>query len=646
MSAGLFVWAAVTLVSAGRLADEVTWARDVAPILFKRCVACHQPDSVAPFSLRTYEEGRAHARQIARVVSQRLMPPWLPEEGDFAFANDRRLTADEIELFERWADAAAPSGALESAPPAPPIASGWQLGTPDLVVSAEQPYSLTGDGTDVFRNLVVPVPPAPDGASRYVNALEFRPGTAKVIHHAVMFVDPQRDGRKRDALDAENGFGGMDVGTAQSPDGHFLGWAPGRVTTPLPEGMAWKLDRGADLVLQLHLLPRGKPESVAPQIGLYFTEQAPTRVPMLLRLGPRELDIAPGVRDYALEDEFTLPIAVRVLSALPHAHFLGRSMRGSAHLPDGGTRMLLSIPSWDFLWQDEYRYAEAVELPAGTHLRMRFTYDNSADNPRNPHQPPRRVQYGPNSTDEMGELWLQLLPVDAAELPRLSEAFARKDALDHCRQFARAAREQPDDANAQYDYGTALVAANQFEAAERALSRALELDPNHISAMVNLGFLKVQQRDFAAARLRFEAALTLKPDHLNALRALARICEELGDYRAAARAWRKVCDREKDFAAARNYAWLLATAPDDEARDGVQALTWAQRVANAYPQDPTSFDTLAAALAEGGRFEDAIKAAQRALARARNRGDQALQEGIEARIKLYQARQPYRQPRR
>src|SRR5262249_52453574 len=162
-----------------------------------------------------------------------------------------------------------------------------------------------------------------------------------------------------------------------------------------------------------------------PSIGLYFTDQAPTNTAFRLNLNPLTIDIPPGATNYTVEDKYVLPIDVEVLEVLPHAHYLAKRMEGYAQLPDGTIQDLLLIKDWDFNWQGDYRYAKPVKLPKGTTLAMRFTYDNSTGNVRNPNQPPKRVRYGLQTTDEMAELWFQLLARGPEERKTLGMDFAR-----------------------------------------------------------------------------------------------------------------------------------------------------------------------------------------------------------------------------
>ncbi|MDZ7779192.1 MAG: tetratricopeptide repeat protein [Gemmatimonadota bacterium] len=407
--------------SFGKL-DTVTFTEDVAPILFENCSSCHRPSGPAPFKLLTYEDAASRAAEIAEETERRYMPPWLPTPGEVEFAGERRLASSQIETIRAWVDAGAPRGDPAHLPPVPPFHSSWQLGEPDLVASFPT-YEAPSAGRDVYRNFALPVPV---DTTRYVRAVDLRPGNPEVVHHARLMVDSTPSSRKLDAADPEPGFDGMELrGEATNPSGHFVGWTPGRVPHGGYEDLAWRLQPGSDLVLQLHLRPTGRRETIRPQIGFYLTD-APSRSSVLVMLGTEVIDIPAGEARYEVRDSFTLPVPVEVVSVYPHAHYLGKTMEGLAVLPDGRTRRLIHIADWDFDWQDQYHLAEPVALPAGTVLSMRYTYDNSTANPQNPNDPPVRVTYGSSSTDEMADLILQVVPPGPAAAERLDEELARK----------------------------------------------------------------------------------------------------------------------------------------------------------------------------------------------------------------------------
>ena len=521
--------------------SEVSFNEHIAPILFENCTACHRPAGSAPFSLLTYEDVRARARRVSEVTGSRFMPPWQPEPGWGQFRGERRLSDREIALIGRWLEDGAPEGDPADLPALPAVTEGWQLGPPDLVVEMQDVFTLPADGMDVFRNFVVPVPIE---ERKYVKSIDMRPGTPRIVHHASIAIDESRTSRRLDEDDPGPGyFNGMEFSEAHSPDGHFLAWTPGKVPFEGSEDMSWRLDRGTDLVLQLHMLPSGKPEPLRASVGLYFSETPPTRAALMLRLGSKTMDIEAGEKGYVIEDEYRLPVAVDVLSVYPHAHYLAKDMRAVAVLPDGSERRLLWISDWDFNWQDEYRYATPVSLPRGSILRMRYTYDNSADNPRNPNHPPRRVRFGPLSSDEMGDLWLQVVPRSGRARATLAADFGRKEAAANLAAARFAAQIDPEDAEAQHNLGTALQGVERHDEAIGYLSEALRLDPDHAASHYNLGLALVTLGEPEDALSHYRDALSIKPDYVKArvnlgvaLGSLGRVGEAIIEFNSALRA--------------------------------------------------------------------------------------------------------------
>src|SRR5258708_4725204 len=313
------------------------------------------------------------------------MPPWKADPLDGPCVGQHPLRDAEIAAIKQWVDEGAGEGDPRSAPAAPRFSEGWQLGTPDLVVTLPEPYALQAGGTDVFRIFVLPIPVT---KTRFVRGLEFRPGNPRVVHHANIRIDTTPASRILDDADPGPGYDGLIARSATYPDGHFLGWTPGQVAPLLPKDLAWRLEKNTDLVVELHMQPSGKPELVAPSVGLYFGGDAPTRTPAMLRLGRQNIDIPAGDADYTIADSYVLPVDVELLALQPHAHYRAREVRGDATLPDGSSRPLIRIADWDFRWQHVYRFVTPLPLPKGTTLSMRYRYDNSSTNARNPQRPP------------------------------------------------------------------------------------------------------------------------------------------------------------------------------------------------------------------------------------------------------------------
>src|SRR5438876_8137796 len=316
-SAGMLAATTVLAVAAGSIPSPMqaapppapTFSTDIAPVVYRHCAQCHHPNGSAPFSLITFADVRQHATQVAVATSRRVMPPWKSEPGFGDFVGQEPLTDAEIALIQTWAAAGAPEGRKRDLPPAPKWTEGWQLGTPDLVVTLPQPYVLRADGPDISRIFVFPL--QVDNV-RYVRGFEFRPGNAAVAHHANIRIDRTPASRELDEQDPLPGYEGVRLHSAVYPDGHFLGWTPGQVAPQLPKGLSWTLNPGTDLVVEMHLVPSGKVETVQPSIGLYFTSDPPERTPEMLRLGRQSIDIPAGEKHYVTTDSFVLPIDAEI----------------------------------------------------------------------------------------------------------------------------------------------------------------------------------------------------------------------------------------------------------------------------------------------------------------------------------------------
>lgn len=585
------VTATIAPPAAAAPAPPVTFTRDIAPILLTHCAPCHHAGGSAPFSLLTYADARTRARLIATVTERRVMPPWQPLPEGPGFQGDRRLADADIQRIARWVADGTPEGDPRAMPPRPTFTTDWQLGTPDLVVAMPEAFEVPAGGPDFFRNFVLPVPPK---AGRYVQAVEFRPGTASVVHHARVMIDDTGESRRHDALDPLPGFGGMDTPGARFPDGYFLGWAPGK--RPKREATAWPLAPGTDLVVQLHLRPSGRTERVQASVGLYFTDTPPAFTPVMLQLGSRTLDIAAGESRYLVTDSYVLPVAARAVRIAPHAHYLAREMQLQALRPDGTPLTLLHIPDWNFNWQDDYDYVQPVELPAGTRLEMRYTYDNSPDNPRNPSTPPRRVLFGSQASDEMCELLLQLVPAAPADLTRLRADVDRKSLDIETAEAEKRVTDRPDDADARTALGAIYVQTGRFDQGAREFEAAVRIAPDQAVPNYNAGQVAFARKDYDLAQQRLERAIALKPDLVEAHTTLAELAERRGDEAAAITRYQAALAlRPGHVPAAANLARVLMHRGNWDAT--VLMLEGALRE---HPREPVLLDALAAARTGAG----------------------------------------------
>lgn len=603
------------------------------------------------------------------------MPPWKPAPGFGDFHGERRLSDRELDLIARWIDNGMPSGGVRELPVAANSVVDWPVRVPDLIVRLP-PYPLAADGRDVFRNFVVSIPSTE--RRRYVRGWHFKAGST-AIHHANVRIDTTVASRHLDEADPLPGYEGPILRSADFPDGHFLGWTPGQSLSALTDDTAWVLEPGADFVIQLHLRPTGKTESIAPVIGLYFGSTAPKVMPVMIRLGRQDLNIPAGAPHHVVQDSFELPVASLVHEVLAHAHYLARSVQGWAELPDGSRRELLRIDDWDPAWQDRYQYRVPFWLPKGTILRLVYTFDNSDANPRNRQVPPLPAGWGWRTSDEMADLWIQVTTGSAGEREELARTARHKmqseDAIgsetligrepdrvdlrndvatiymaldkpsDALRHFSAVTQRQPASAPAWFNEGVALEATGNLDSAGTRYAKAIQLDPGYSSAHNNLGSLLMRAGKADDARHAFERAIAGDANNAEARANLALVLMLSGEVDAAIphvnEALRLRPERAERLI---QFVWLLAAAPEANRRRPPAALAISQQISDATGgKNPRAIDALGIADASNGRFADAAVAANTAIALVVN--DPALSEAIRGRLSLYQLGKPFVLPR-
>ncbi len=406
--------------AAEALPDHVTFNEHIAPILFAKCAGCHRPGEIAPFALLTYADAKKHAKQLAEITTERTMPPWHADKDNPAFLNNRSLDERQIALLAAWQRGGVVEGDATKLPPAPKFAEGWAMGTPDLELKMPEAYQIPPEGRDTYRNFVLPLDFAED---KWISAIEVRPSSPEVVHHILIFLDTDGSAAKRDAKDPRPGYNGfVSVGLT-----YVAGWAPGAGPLVLPPDLAWRFPKGANLVLQTHLSPKGKAMQEATSVGLRFAKEPPPHTYTTVQLPPQfgilnGIQIPPGEKNYTLRDSFTLPIDCDAFAVGAHAHYLGKRMTMTATRPDGSKQTLLKVTDWDFAWQEQYAYRERIPLPKGTRLDTEVVWDNSAANERNPSKPPVPVHWGIASADEMGSVTVGVVPRKNEDLEVLRAA--------------------------------------------------------------------------------------------------------------------------------------------------------------------------------------------------------------------------------
>ena len=525
------------------------------------------------------------------------MPPWKPDPGTGPFIGERRLADREIDIISRWEREGAREGDVRALPQVPHWSSGWQLGTPDLIVELPE-YTLAANTADTFRNFVVSLPTKD---VRYVRGLEFRPDSP-VVHHANLFVDTTPASRRLDDADPAPGYEGLIPFSAAFPEGHILAWTPGQVPTLAPKGMAWRLEPGTDLLVQLHMQPTSTPVRLRPVVGLFFTNDAPTLVPTALRLGRQDIDIAAGDASYRTSDSYVLPVDAEVEAIQPHAHARAREVRITADLPGASQRTLLAIRDWDAHWQDVYRLATPIWLPAGTRLVAEFTFDNSATNRRNPDAPLKRVTWGVTASDEMGHAWIQVLTRSEADRRVLAADFRKKQLDEDIVGYETRIRLRPDDPTLRDDAALLYLAAENPEPAIRHFEASERLRPEAPAANNNLGTALEAAGRLNEAERRYRRAIEQQPDYVIARNNLARIYTAQGKLAEATDQYRAVVRLSPESADAQNNFGniLLARGYDAEATAPLE------RALQLNPNHPEAHFNMARLLVRRGNDRDAI----------------------------------------
>jgi mono/diheme cytochrome c family protein len=391
--------------TAGAAVGKITYTGHIARILQDNCQSCHRPDQVAPFSLTNYDEASQWQNEIQAYTHQRLMPPWKATPGFGDFKNDISLSDDDLELITAWAKEGAPEGDPKEMPPQPRFNDDWAYGEPDLIVEMPEEYVIGPEGEDDYRHFIIP---SEIGEDRFVEAIDVRPGNRGVVHHVIAYVDTSGKARQLDAKDPGPGytrFGGVGFDPAST----IGGWAPGNRPVKTPPATGHWLPAKCDIVLQVHYYRSGVEERDRTKIGVYFSKKdRPVAVRTSMAINTKFL-LQAGKKVNTVTAQREIKESSYLFSVTPHMHLLGETMEVTAHCPDGTLIPIVKIDDWDFNWQATYHFRELQRLPAGTIVKLVATFDNSAENPNNPNDPPKNMRWGDKTTDEMCIAFLSLL---------------------------------------------------------------------------------------------------------------------------------------------------------------------------------------------------------------------------------------------
>ena len=392
--AALLVVSVAGVASAGAAEGTPTFAKDIAPILYENCVACHRPNHLAPMSLITYADARPWARAVKTKVLTREMPPWGADSSVRAYKNDASLTQTEIDTIAAWVDGGAPEGNAADLPEVPQFAEGWSIGEPDLIFSMVKPFEVPADGTVPYSYVTVPTNLQED---IWISAHEFRPGDRRVIHHVIPSVleddgKPTTGEAKLQRDRTRTRARGASVG----------GYVPNRLGTVYADGVATRLPAGADIEAQMHYTTIGEPVSDRSSWGVVLTREPDSTLRRARggQVANLTFAIEPGNADFAVTASRTIEEDTYLANMMPHMHVRGKSAKYTVKYPDGREVVALSVPNYNFNWQLRYQLEEPIFMPKGAVLEAEFHYNNSGSNRFNP-DPTAEVHWGDQTWEEM-----------------------------------------------------------------------------------------------------------------------------------------------------------------------------------------------------------------------------------------------------
>jgi mono/diheme cytochrome c family protein len=423
-----------------------TFTRDIAPLMYARCMSCHRAGQPAPFPLVSYEDVREQGAAIVKATQTRSMPPWHAAQGSGfpALADDQRLTDRQIAAIAAWVAHGMPAGSARDMPPPPTLPSSpWPLGLPDVTIALPRAIYLSAGDSDEYRNVIVPLDFPADVA---IGAIDYVPEPGSVLRHARFFAAPPAltigDADPLPGVGALLGAGSLEhygdrLLVAADALIDLGAWTPGFPRRFLPDGLALRLPARSVLVIQMHLHPAEIDAVENGRVGLYFTKPTSHRFVKPLAVPPAfglasGLSVPAGQRAFAVTDMLTLPIDVEAVGARGDANLFGHTLTMTAVLPNRSSRGLLRVAEWDANWPGSYFFVSPIHLPKGTVLRSEIVYDNSAENPRNLFSPPRRIVWGRLPSGEMGTMTLLIAapaPADEATLDAVVAKHLREQLL-------------------------------------------------------------------------------------------------------------------------------------------------------------------------------------------------------------------------
>ncbi len=379
----------------------VTFNKDIAPIIQNKCQNCHRPGEVAPMAFLTYKQVRPWAKSIREAVTSRQMPPWFADEKHSEFSNDPRLSQKEIDAIQAWVAGGAPEGDAKDLPPNPKFAEGWNIGKPDVVLPMTVDFNIPAEGTIPYKYFAVPTNFTED---KYVQFAEIRQGDRSHVHHVIVNVRYPDHGNLPEPGEINPAqLSSIRRNSGDRPadsDGRLVGWAPGEAPLELRDGQAKLIKKGSVLIFQVHYTTNGETGKDRSSVGLIFSK-APVEKRVITAGAVQSSFVIPaGAPNHEVTSEFSFKEDSHIDSLHPHMHMRGKDFKYTLIYPDGKSKVLLSVPRWDFGWQLTYVFKEEIFAPKGSKLICVAHYDNSINNKFNP-DPTKDVRWGDQTWEEM-----------------------------------------------------------------------------------------------------------------------------------------------------------------------------------------------------------------------------------------------------
>ena len=417
----------LTVYAGNTTAQDITYYKDIAPLIEAKCATCHKPGDSGPFSLLSYEDVAKRASFIKKVVESGYMPPWKADKHYVSFANERSLTDKEIETIAKWVDNNMPKGKANTATAGKiNLAPSTQYNRkPDLILQVADSFHIAGDGLERFIVYKIPFE-LKDSAN--VEAIEFFSNNKKLIHHANFAIHPVLD--ENIDIQKTDPFINLTEDDRRKYDQYqpyrktityYGGWIPGASYESYPKEFGWVMPKRGVILLTVHYGPSATDETSFSGINLFFTKTPVARKVKVISFGSGgigESQIDPIFYIRANEEKkFTLEVTnpnedQSILYVWPHMHLIGKDFKAYITSPAGDTTKLVYIPRWDFRWQEIYRFRQLIKVTKGSVIHIECTYDNTPNNPFNPNSPPKNIfSHGDmKTTDEMMTLMMIFLP--------------------------------------------------------------------------------------------------------------------------------------------------------------------------------------------------------------------------------------------